>query len=72
MEEAQPESGEDYNAVFYNDHRELIEAFKRHNPDEAVKVITKHCRLFFMKVCHYMEPKLIKGDSHLPDYLLKE
>ena len=55
--EAYPEGVEDYNALAVDDHERLLESFRQNNSEEAVEIITAHCRRFFLRVCHYMEPR---------------
>jgi len=68
--EAHPASGEDYDALSVQDHEELIDAFRTSDGERAMEIIRAHCRRFFLRVCHYMEPRLTETTSGLPAYLL--
>ena len=65
--EAHPSGGDDFNSLAINDHEMLIESFRQGDAEKAVEIITAHCRLFFVRVCHYMEPKISTGISQLPE-----
>ncbi len=47
----------DYNELAVDDHKRLIECFKSGNSEQATTIITDHYRRFFLRVCHYMEPR---------------
>jgi len=55
--EAYPDGMEDYNALAIDDHERLIECFRSGDAERATKIVTDHCRRFFIRVCHYMEPR---------------
>jgi len=54
---ADSSGGNDYDSQAIDDHERLLECFKNRNSECAVEIITAHCRRFFARVCHYMEPK---------------
>lgn len=67
--EAHPVGGDDYNSLAIRDHEQLIESFRKNDADTAVAIITEHCRRFFLRVCHYMEPRISSSISQLPEQL---
>jgi len=56
--EALPEGVEDYNTLAIQDHELLLECFIKADSERAVEIIAAHCRRFFLRVCHYMEPRV--------------
>jgi DNA-binding GntR family transcriptional regulator len=70
--EAHPQGMEGFNQKAVEDHEALIECFSAGDPGCAVAVITAHCRRFFLRVCHYMEPKIYPLETFLDSDLIKE
>ena len=48
---------EDYDELAVDDHERLLECFRTGDSGQATEIITDHCRRFFLRVCHYMEPR---------------
>lgn len=67
--EAIPSGGNDYNSLAIEDHEKLIESFRKCDSESAMEIITAHCRRFFLRVCHYMEPRISSEISQLPKQL---
>lgn len=57
-EEADPQGMFGYNEKAVQEHEDLIQYFKTSNSDKAVELITAHSKQFFLRVCHYMEPRI--------------
>ena len=55
--EACPVGAEDFDELAIDDHERLLDCFRTGNAAGAVEIITDHCRRFFLRVCHYMEPR---------------
>jgi DNA-binding GntR family transcriptional regulator len=64
--EAHPEGMEVFNRKAIQDHEALIECFSRGDGEKAVEAITAHFLRFFLRICHYMEPRVYKLES-FPD-----
>lgn len=56
--EALPEGLEDYNTLAIQDHELLLECFVKADSERSADIIAAHCRRFFLRVCHYMEPRV--------------
>ncbi len=67
--EAHPQGMEVFNQKAVEDHESLIECFTVGDAAQAVKIITDHCRRFFLRICYYMEPKVHPIETFLDDDL---
>ncbi len=56
--EAHPKGMEEFNRKAIEDHELLIRHLADADGERAVEVITSHFLRFFLRVCHYMEPRL--------------
>lgn len=65
--EAHPTDGVDYDTLAVNDHDNLIISFRKGDGEEAMDIIKAHCHRFFLRVCHYMEPRLGAASSRIPN-----
>jgi DNA-binding GntR family transcriptional regulator len=63
--EAHPKGMEDFNQKAIQDHETLIQCFVSGDGEMAVETITKHFLRFFLRICHYMEPRVYQLDSFL-------
>lgn len=71
VEESHPAGGEDFNSLAINDHERLIESFKKRDAEKAVEIIAAHCNRFFLRICHYMEPRLALNTPQLAQHFLE-
>ncbi len=58
IREAQQVVAKDYNGLAIQDHEQLLDCFARGDAERSVEIIVAHCQRFFVRVCHYMEPRL--------------
>lgn len=56
-----------FNEKAIRDHENLIESFASKDADRAVKIITAHCRRFFLRICYYLEPRVTPLETFLED-----
>lgn len=56
--EAHPKNMEVFNRKAIEDHERLIGHLAAAEGEKAVQVITAHFQRFFLRVCHYMEPRV--------------
>ncbi len=47
-----------YDDKAIQDHEDLIQCFRNGDSERAVEIMTSHCKRFFLRVCHYMEPRV--------------
>jgi DNA-binding GntR family transcriptional regulator len=63
--EAHPKGMEAFNQKAIQDHEMLVESFASGDAEKAVEVMTAHFLRFFLRVCHYMEPRVYRLESFL-------